>query len=110
VNVRKPTFHKQRSPRYYPRRIDLFLSGGIARCSRFLDVIEFDDDQAPRRRSVQIDKFLAAHDELTAGAVVDARNDPNAVYYGGTYFGSDADPRIRAEILRLAAVVNCTPI
>jgi hypothetical protein len=30
------------------------------------------------------------------------RNDPNAVYYGGTYFGSDPDPRIRAELRRTA--------
>ena len=30
------------------------------------------------------------------------RRDPNAVYFAGTYVGSDPDPRVRAQMLREA--------
>jgi hypothetical protein len=43
-----------------------------------------------------------AHSHHADRSTTAMRNDPNAVYYGGTYFGSDPDPRIRAEILRSA--------
>jgi hypothetical protein len=40
------------------------------------------------------------HHAATASYLYRPANDPNAVFVGGTYAGSDPDPNIRAALIR----------
>jgi len=46
------------------------------------------------------DTYFGSTRNVPNGSLYNPAKDPNAVYYGGTYAGSDPDPNIRGALLR----------
>jgi hypothetical protein len=46
------------------------------------------------------DTYFGSPSNVPNASLYNPAKDPNAVYYGGTYAGSDPDPNIRAALIR----------
>ena len=46
------------------------------------------------------DTYFGSTRNVPNASLYNPAKDPNAVYYGGTYAGSDPDPNIRAALIR----------
>jgi hypothetical protein len=46
------------------------------------------------------DTYFGSPRNVPNASLYNPSKDPNAVYYGGTYAGSDPDPNIRAALIR----------